>query len=311
MQVLSIEQALDLDGPLRSWVTEVAAEEILVVPLTGKEGVVGALAVDNRRGGRRFNADDRTLLEGLTAQAIIAIENARLVEALKRSREHVMRADRLGTLGTLAAGLAHEINNPLVSIHTFLSMAPEKRGEDDAEFWSDYHALACSEVERIRRLVDTMRGLGRDTGSDQRREAVAVGEVVQEIVSLLQREADAASVELKLEVGEALPKIQAVRDQVHQLVLNLVLNALHAAPDGGHVRLLADAEAGGDAVRIEIADDGPGIAEEHLDRIFDPFFTTKGPDQGTGLGLMICHQIATAHGGIIEVRSRDGEWRWR
>ena len=115
-----------------------------MVPLIGKKGTIGALAIDNRRGGTHFSGDDQTLLEGLGNQAVIAIENARLVDDLRRSREQVLRADRLGTLGTLAAGLAHEINNPLVSIHTFLSMAPGKRNENDTEFWTDYHALACA-----------------------------------------------------------------------------------------------------------------------------------------------------------------------
>ena len=160
-QILSAERLLELEGPVRRWVTEVAADEILVVPLIGKKGTIAALAIDNRRGGTHFSGDDQTLLEGLGNQAVIAIENARLVEDLRRTREQVIRADRLGTLGTLAAGLAHEINNPLVSIHTFLSMAPAKRTENDTEFWTDYHALASREVDRIRRLVDTMRRLGR------------------------------------------------------------------------------------------------------------------------------------------------------
>src|SRR5262249_12322145 len=141
-----------------------AAEEILVAPLHGKDDLVGALYVDNRRGGTSFASDDRTLLEGLSNQAAIALENARLVDDLRRSREQVRRADRLGSLGTLAAGLAHEINNPLVSINTFLSMAPSKRHEQDTEFWGSYHALTCREVERIRGLVETMRRLGRGGG---------------------------------------------------------------------------------------------------------------------------------------------------
>ena len=127
-QLLSMEDLLTLEGPVKHWVTEVAAEQILVTPLIGKSEVIGALVVDNRRGGKRFSSDDRTLLEGLANHAVVAIENARMVEDLRRSKEQIVRADRLGTLGTLAAGLAHEINNPLVSIHTFLSMAPEKRG---------------------------------------------------------------------------------------------------------------------------------------------------------------------------------------
>src|SRR4029434_9640374 len=132
---LRSENLLQYSAAVREWMSEVAADEILVTPLYGKDGLIGAITVDNRRGGRRFVPDDVTLIEGLSHQASIAVENARLVEDLRRSREQVRRADRLGSLGMLAAGLAHEINNPLVAINTFLAMAPQKRSENDSEFW--------------------------------------------------------------------------------------------------------------------------------------------------------------------------------
>ena len=302
---LRVGEALDLPSQLRTFVTEIAADELLVSPLTGKDGLIGALSVDNRRGGSPFHTDDRTLLEGLSNQAAIAIENARLVDDLRRSREEVRRADRLGTLGTLAAGLAHEINNPLVSIHTFLNMAPEKRGEDDGEFWGEYHTLAKREVERIRGLVDTMRRLGRGDGGTSPRETVDAAEIVSEVVRLLQREAELGHVTLKLACAPDAPKIVAVRDQIHQVVLNLILNAIAATPPEGEVTLAVSGEQ--DGVRLEVTDTGDGIPEDHVEQIFDPFFTTKGPDEGSGLGLMVCHRIVTDHHGSIEVRSRQGE----
>jgi signal transduction histidine kinase len=303
--LLRLEDALDYEGPIRRWITEVAASETLIAPLHGKDALIGALVVDNRRGGARFSTDDRTLLEGLANQAAIAIENARLVEDLRRSREQVRRADRLGSLGTLAAGLAHEINNPLVSIHTFLSMAPEKRFEEDSEFWGSYHALACREVERIRGLVETMRRLGRSSAQTMPRETVDVPAIVGEVVTLLHREAELGRVTLTAETAPGTPKIVAVREQVHQVVLNLVLNAIGATPAGGKVVVrCAPIDAG---LLLEVSDTGTGIAPEHIEQIFDPFFTTKGPDEGSGLGLMVCHRIVTDHGGSIEVRSREGE----
>ncbi len=306
-QLLAVENAFELEGPIKRWVTEVAADEVLVVPLIGQSGPLGAVAVDNRRGGRRFRAEDRTLLEGLTHQAATAIENARLVQDLRRSREQILRADRLGTLGTLAAGLAHEINNPLVSIHTFLSMAPSKREQPDAEFWGDYHDLACREVDRIRRLVDTMRRLGRGGGSEvATRETVDALGLVEEVRRLLAREAKKAGVELALEAAPDTPKVSAVRDHLHQLVMNLLLNAIHASPRGAKVVVRTACEQDG-TLRLEVEDRGPGIAEEDLERVFDPFFTTKGPDQGTGLGLMICHRVVEDHGGSIQVRSHEGQ----
>jgi signal transduction histidine kinase len=301
---LRIADVLDYESPVRALVTEIAAEELIVQPLYGKEGLIGALSVDNRRGGRRFTSDDRTLLEGLSNQAAIAIENARLVEDLRRSREQVRRADRLGNLGTLAAGLAHEINNPLVSIHTFMSMAPQKRNEADEEFWGDYYDLACREVDRIRGLVDTMRRLGSGNAGSAPRETLDAVALAEGVVTLLQREAELGKIELTFEAEPGVPKLAASRDQIHQVLLNLILNALAATEPGGRVSVRVQAPREG--VAIEVRDSGPGIPEDHIEQIFDPFFTTKGPDEGSGLGLMICHRIVTDHGGSIEVDSREG-----
>ena len=122
-------------------------------------------------------------------------------------------------------------------------------------------------------------------------------------------EAAAAEVEIEV-VGETdTPKVMAARDQIHQVLLNLLLNAIQASPPGAkvHTRITSGGPGGREGAAIEIVDAGPGIAEEDLERIFDPFFTTKGPDQGSGLGLMICHRIIADHQGTIEVSSRPGE----
>jgi len=289
---------------------EVAAEQIFIAPLIGKHRTIGALCVDNRRGGARFSSDDRALLEGLADHAVVAIENARMVEDLRRTREQIVRADRLGTLGTLAAGLAHEINNPLVSIHTFMSMAPSKRSEPDSEFWGSYHELACQEVDRIRRLVDTMRRLGRGSGAtngdSDPRVAVDFGDLLREVVRLLDREAVKAEVRFRVDEAPDVPKIVAIRDHIQQVFMNILLNAIHASPKGGEVCARIFPDGNGDAICFEVTDAGCGISAEDLERIFDPFFTTKGPDQGTGLGLMICHRLVTDHQGEIEVTSTPG-----
>ena len=229
------------------------------------------------------------------------------MEDLRRSREQVRRADRLGTLGTLAAGLAHEINNPLVSINTFLSMAPAKRTENDEEFWGSYHTLACREAERIRGLVETMRRLGQTGAGAAPREKLDAEALIGEVVTLLFREAELGRVKLTADCDRDTPKIVAVRDQLHQVVLNLTLNAIAATPPGGEINIQTGPLPERDGLWLEVKDTGPGIPAEHLEQIFDPFFTTKGPDQGSGLGLMVCHRIVTDHQGTIEVRSQQGE----
>lgn len=306
---LRFDDASELDEPVRTWVTEVSADEVLLVPLVGKRRVIGVMAVDNRRGGRAFDADDRVLLEGVAGHAVIAIENARLVEDLRRSREQVLRADRLGTLGTLAAGLAHEINNPLVSIHTFLELAPEKRSEDDPSFWGEYHRLTTREVERIRGLVARMAHLAKGGRDGAELGSVDLGSLAEEVSTLVAREARAAEVRLAVDVAPPTQRIAAVRDHLHQVLLNLLLNAIDASPPGTTVRVRVgrDPEHPDECVWMSVEDEGPGIPESLLERVFDPFFTTKDPDLGTGLGLMICHRIVSDHGGTIEVRSRPGE----
>ena len=291
---------------------------MMFVPLMGHAGCLGAIVVDNRSGGPPLGAADYTLLDGIAAQAVIAIENARLVDDLRRSREQMRRADRLGTLGTLAAGLAHEINNPLVSIRTFLTLAPAKRSEADREFWGEYNELALKEVDRIHGLVKTMGRLGRAGDETATRGPCDVAELVQEAVLLLSPEATQGRVAVELSVDPETPKAVVVRDHIHQVVLNLALNAIQAtarpiaSEDAsevvGHVRIAVRPErfSDTDGICIEVADDGCGIRGEDLERVFDPFFTTKAPDQGSGLGLMICHRIIAEHGGCIEVESLEG-----
>ncbi len=294
------------DAVSRALLEASGAGEVLVLPLLGRSRALGALAVDDRAKRRLFSASDATLLEGISSQAGIAIGNARLVDDLRRSRQEVQRAERLGTLGTLAAGLAHEINNPLVSIHTFLSLAPGKRVDDDAEFWGAYHELACREVERIRGLVATMARLGRGGGEPASRGPCDLGELALEVVMLLGREARRRGVDLVAQPHAGTPRVGGVREQLQQVVLNLVLNALQATPAQGRVEVRTLADARGEGACVEVLDSGAGIPPEELERIFDPFYTTKDPDQGTGLGLTICHGIVSEHGGSIEVESRPG-----
>ncbi|MAE93654.1 MAG: hypothetical protein CL910_03240 [Deltaproteobacteria bacterium] len=307
-QFFCLDECFAQPAPIQRWLTELASD-VLAVPLLGKDAPIGVLAVDNRKGGKAFDASDRTLLEGIGQQAAVAIQNARLVEDLRQSRQQVLRADRLGTLGTLAAGFAHEINNPLTSIHTFLSLAVDKRHQDDTEFWGDYHRLACSEVERIRGLVSTLSRLGREELGRAARSACDLATLAREAITLITPEADRRHVSIDLTVDPAAPKIHASREQLHQLCLNLLLNAVQASPPDARVAVavLPGGPGQSPGATLEVVDGGGGIAEDDLERIFDPFFTTKGPDQGTGLGLMICHRIVSDHEGLIEVSSRAGE----
>ena len=309
-QMLRIGSAWELEAPIRDWVTQVSADEVLVVPLIDVDRVVGVLAVDNRSGGQGFGREERALLEGLAGQAAVAIKNARLVEDLRTSRAQILRADRLGTLGTLTAGFAHEINNPLVAIHTFMSLAPEMRDQDDETFWGEYHCLASGELSRIRDLVSSMASLagGGEGVSSPSRIPVDFGAVALEVGSLMEGEASLSEIELRIDISPGLTLVSGIRHQLHQLILNLLINALHATSARGLIELsvMTDQDDSGEWVQFVLSDNGQGIAEENLERIFAPFYTTKKADQGSGLGLMIAHQIVADHEGSIEVSSELG-----
>ncbi len=306
-QLLSADTAPELEAPLRHWLAAVGAEQMLLVPLMGRNRGLGALAVDNRRGAPRFTDDDRARLELLVHQCALAIENIRFVEDLRRLQEPSPPADRLAALGRLAAGLAHEIHNPLVSAHTFLTLAPEKRREADDEFWVEYHALACREVDRIRRLVDDMARLEPGGPEPGGIEAFDPGALAARVATRLRDEADRAQVRLTLERDPETPKIHAVKHEIQQVFLQLMRNAIHASPRGAEVRVCVLPDPTGNAVCVEVIDRGTGISGEDLDRIFDPFFTTRDPGGGPGLGLTLCHRIVSDHGGSMQVRSREGQ----
>lgn len=304
-QTLSMDQAAYYPPLLKKWVTEIAAEEILVTPLHGKEGLIGALAVDNRAGRGSFSGDDGTLIEGLCNQASIALENARLMGELRVSRSEARRTERHGQVAALTSDLAREIDEPLATLQAFLSRVPEKREDRDSAFWSLEYDRACRDLERIHDLVVTLHGLARSARPPSPAESFDVRGLLVSVVSPLRREARLAGIDLLLEMENGMPKLVGVREQLRRLVQNLTLNALEVTPAGGTVRV--EARRAGEDLEIEVRDTGPGIPDEHLEQIFDPFFTTKHADEGVGLGLVICHRIASDHGGSIEVRSAAGE----
>ena len=244
------------------------------------------------------------LLSTLANQAAIAIENARLYENLKQSQDTLRRADRLSSLGLLTAGLAHEIRNPLVAIRTFTQLLPERY--NDAEFREGFQGLALKEVDRICGLINDLLSFARPSRPNVAEENMS--DVVDGIARILETEAKEKGVEIARDFGHDLPKVWIDREQMKQVFMNLILNAIQAMREGGSIfistRLISRDEAGhsGQFVQVEVRDTGIGIPAENLDHIFDPFFTSK--DEGSGLGLSISHQIVQEHGGYVTVESK-------
>ena len=272
------------------------------VPLRDSSKVVGFLALGRKKSLEPFFAEDLVLLEALAAEASVALENARLYEELKRSQDIISRADRLSALGTLAAGIAHEIRNPLVAIQTFFQLAPDRLA--DEEFFTSFLSMTSNEVKRISDLITELLSFAR---SPTRSLALLnLNDTVDRVVTLLDPEARKHRLKLRRDLASDLPSVLADADQIKQVLINLVLNAIQATQAGGAVtvtsRPLRHKDVPG--AQLEITDTGVGMARDQLDHIFDPFFTTK--DKGTGLGLAIVHQIVREHGGTIVVNSCPG-----
>jgi signal transduction histidine kinase len=274
------------------------------VPLISRKGVIGIVNLGQKRNRRPYTIQDFDLLTTVANQTVIAIENAKLYEDLKKQKAVMRRADRLASLGTLTAGLAHEIRNPLVAIKTLTQLLPERL--DDEEFRKDFLKIASGEVDRISSLVNELLEFARPTSPQLQLENIQ--DTMDGMILLISTETKKKSVEIVTHYEDNLPLVAADREQVKQVFLNVLLNAIEATSDGGQVsveiRTFAK-KSGEEFLQVEIRDTGRGIPEEHLENVFTPFFTTK--DKGSGLGLSISHQIIQEHGGTISVESRINE----
>jgi signal transduction histidine kinase len=276
----------------------------LSVPIISKQKLIGFLNLGRGEDHEIYPNEELELLSTLANQAAIAIENARLYENLKQSQNTLRRADRLSSLGLLTAGLAHEIRNPLVAIRTFTQLLPERY--NDAEFREGFQGLALKEVDRICGLINDLLSFARPSRPNVAEEDM--NDVVDSVARILETEAKEKGVEIAREFGAELPKVFIDREQLKQVFMNLILNAIQAMSDGGSIVIATRLNSSDESARfveVEIRDTGMGIPEENLEHIFDPFFTSK--DEGSGLGLSISHQIVQEHGGYILVRSKVGE----
>ncbi len=274
------------------------------MPLTAGGRLMGFVALGRKRNRDAFFAEDLVLLGTLAGEASVALENARLYDELKKSQDIIRRADRLSALGTLAAGIAHEVRNPLVSIQTFFQLAPERLRLRDEEFFTTFLGMTANEVKRISNLITELLSFARSPTRSPG--PVNLNEVVERVAILLEPEAKKHKLNLVRTLRPVLPLVHADADQIKQVMINLVLNAIQATPPDGTITISSGTVQHRDVVfgRVEIHDTGVGIPSEQIDHIFNPFFTTK--DKGTGLGLSIAHQIVTENGGFISVESAEG-----
>jgi signal transduction histidine kinase len=289
-----LKRALDTRNAL------LGLKSAFTVPLVGGDRVVGFLNLWDERVPEAFASDEIAMVLEVAERLATIVENSKLYE---RMRER----DRLAALGEMAAGLAHEIRNPLGAIKGAAQcLEPRPRAGEEGEFLD----VIVEEVNRLNGVVtqflDYARPLKQSFGT------VDLNEVVARTIRLIQNEIP-GRLALVVELGENLPAVEGDPEQLKQVLINLVQNAIQAlgtAPGTIRVRTrgperFADLRAAGEFVEIDVADDGPGIPPEQQPNIFVPFFTTK--QKGTGLGLAICQRLVKSHGGSISVQSKVGE----
>jgi signal transduction histidine kinase len=234
----------------------------------------------------------------------IAAANALVDDALRQlraSKEQLLHAGRMAAVGTLIAGLSHELNNPLTVIIGNIEHLRVLTGDED-QVVKVINAID-RQAKRAARLVNTLLRFSRTGGAS--REEVAAHEIVRLVVDLVGAEARRREIDLRVNVAEGLNPLFVARHEIESALVNLTTNALQATPEGGMVELSAAAECRNPVpgIRFVVRDTGVGIPPEILPQIFDPFFTTKPEGEGTGLGLSLSREIATAHGGELSVNS--------
>ncbi|HSR11469.1 MAG TPA: ATP-binding protein [Thermodesulfobacteriota bacterium] len=271
------------------------------------------VGISTERADEIFEADLRHILlfgllllasGGLGIVAISRSENRHLAR-VREMEEKVRQSEKLSSLANLAAGVAHEIRNPLNAIGMAIQRLQREfePAEKDRKEYRDFTDVLRGEVDRVNRIIEQFLFFARPARLDLK--PVELGGVLKNLVLLCKEEAERNQVRIAEKVGLDLPLLDLDRERIHEALWNIVRNAMQAMPRGGELRIAAAAVRAKSRVEIEIADTGEGISPENLGRIFDYYFTTK--EGGMGLGLPLAHKIVEGHGGSIEVDSVPGK----
>ena len=237
----------------------------------------------------------------------------RRTRELRRAQAEAVRGEKLASVGLLAAGIAHELNNPLTGILTFSHLIRQKMpdGSPDAEDLD----LVIHETKRCAAIIRRLLDFAREKTPEKK--YVDLNQVIEDTVRIVERPAHLRDIHISLDLDREMPLVWADADLIKQVVMNMLVNAQHAIQEKGSITIQSSrcTESGSPEpgvapvpmVQVAVIDTGCGIPEKNLQRIFDPFFTSKEVGKGTGLGLSVSHGIIAAHGGSIVVESKVGE----
>jgi signal transduction histidine kinase len=228
----------------------------------------------------------------------------RMMYELESRNEQLIQAGKIAAVGTLTAGIAHEINNPVNNISLIVESLYERIETMDKADQARLLSEAMDQCDRVSEIVKNLLEFSR--ASHPRMENCSIIEIVNKVSRLVQNEMKLSNVEFSIVERDPLPMVKVDKSGIQQVLLNLFLNAIQAMPSGGKLSVIIQFASGKNAGRIDVTDNGIGISKEDLSRIFDPFFTSKNPGEGTGLGLSVSHGIIEKHGGWMEVKSTPG-----
>ena len=232
-------------------------------------------------------------------------------QELRRAQAETMRGEKLASVGLLASGVAHELNNPLTGILTFSHLMRQKLPDKSAD--AEDMDLVIRETKRCAAIIKRLLDFAREKSPEKK--FTDLSQVIDDTVRIVEKPAHLRDIEITLDLDRTLPPIWIDADQIKQVIMNMLVNAQHAVEEKGSITVATRrandprvaATESRPMVAISIVDTGCGIPEKNLKRIFDPFFTSKDVGKGTGLGLSVSHGIVEAHGGFIEVQSKVDE----
>ena len=284
---------------------ELPVRSFLAAPLIKDGDIIGTLIVSNKkRPGSLFKKEDEELLATLSNQIAIAIANAKLFEELSRTQAEAAQQEKMAIIGTLSAGINHEIKNPLTIIkgvcELFIFNAGRKAGDSAqaAGLLAEAKGImekVISQTDRATIIAQRLMDFAKPTKGET--EKVSIDKEIDEVLGLVGYELRLADIAVEKDIEKDLPCISADRKQFQEVLFNLIRNAAQAIDKKG--RIAVTARASGGRVTIDIQDTGSGIPEDKVGKLFGAFFTTKGPGKGTGLGLYIVRKIIEKNGGTI------------
>jgi signal transduction histidine kinase len=310
-------QSVDLDGnpivinatgpgeaELQARLSTLGLGSAILIPVA-RSNLHSVLFAARDASGSPFRGADLEMFFVLARQAVVAMENARLYDDLRsyirqveESQQAMLRVEKMAAAGRLTASIAHEVNNPLQSVQNCLHLASHESVEPEKR--KEYLELAKKELDRLSNTVKRMLDFYRPGAI--RYEQVDLLDLLGHVLSLTGAQLRSKKITTITDLPDSLPIIFAVSSQVQQIFFNLILNAHDAMPEGGELKISARSVAEG--VEIVFEDSGPGISEDRRENVFEPFFSTK--EGGTGLGLTVSYNIATAHGGTLDLIEGHG-----